>query len=372
MFKYLLLAAALFPAFNSPAAAQDISQDALQALNDAAAGTEAAPVPDLPADKKWGVSYVLNGVLTVHGEKVVLNTADGRVFELDMSLRKARKFDGHSVKVEAKARQADDMSVLKAGDVEEYNPAAELKMPPYIGKRRPAQVLDSNPAALRVANVRWQYNPYPQDDKFDWATATIKPELVKEVYFVKKPFAPEWIAAHSLLAFTFEKGGLVDAKGNESQALVLTIEAFLREGQTYDLKEGLKNKFGIVWLLTTWEDYVTRTALIDQARLIPYPLKNFSHQQKADMVRESVRLAGVNREGEYYHTITNNCTNNLLIVMNRVLPENRRIHMWTIPYLAYNVRATMPVMVPGYLQHKGMLGPELGTINDTNYKEPLP
>lgn len=372
MFKYLLLVASLFPAFNSPAAAQAISQDALEALNAAAAGAGEAQVPELPADKKWGVSYVLHGALTVQEEKVFLNTPDGRVFELDLSLRKARKFDGHSVKIEAKARQADDMSVLKVGDIELYDPAAELKLPPYLAKRRPAQVLDANPAELKVANVRWQYNPYPQEDKFDWATATIKPELVKDIYFVKKPFAPEWIAAHSLLAFTFEKGGLVDANGNESQALVLTIEAFLREGQVYDLKAGLKKNFGIVWLLTTWEDYATRTALIDQARLIPYPLKNFTHAQKADMVRESVRLAGVNREGEYYHTITNNCTNNLLIVMNRVLPEGRRIHMWAIPYLAYNVRATMPVMVPKYLQGKGLLGTELGTIDDTNYKEPLP
>ena len=225
---------------------------------------------------------------------------------------------------------------------------------------------------MTVGNVRWLYNQNPQEGAFDWATAVIKPELVKEVYFVKKPFAPEWIAAHSLLAFTFEKGGLVDANGNESTALVLTIEAFLREGQVYDLKAGLKDNFGIVWLLTSWEDYVTRTALVDKARLIPYAVKNLTHQQKADMIRESVRLAAVNREGEYYHTITNNCTNNLLIVINRVLPENRRIRMWTIPYLAYNVRATMPVMVPKYLQGKGLLGPELGVINDTNYQVPLP
>ncbi|MDD2806463.1 MAG: DUF4105 domain-containing protein [Elusimicrobiales bacterium] len=372
MLKRFLLAISLAALYQPAAFAQSISQDALQALNAAAAEAGESQVPEVPADKKWGVSYVLNGVLSIQEDTVRLNTADGRVFELDLSLRKARKFDGQSVKVEAKAKQADDMSVLKVSEIEAYNPAAELKLPPYLAKRKPARVLADAPEAMTVANVRWQYNPYPQDDKFDWATATIKPELVKEVYFVKKPFAPEWIAAHSLLAFTFEKGGLTDANGNESQALVLTIEAFLREGQVYDLKEGLKNKFGIVWLLTTWEDYVTRTALVDQARLIPYAVKNLSRAQKADMVREGVRLAGVNREGEYYHTITNNCTNNLLIVMNRVLPENRRIRMWTIPYLAYNVRATMPVMVPGYLQGKGLLGPELGVINDTNYKEPLP
>lgn len=370
--KHLLLAVSLITFSRPLVSAQAVSFNALQTLNAADIRLLDAPVPDIPADKSWGIHYALNGVLSVQEEKVLLNTADGRVLELDMSLRQARKLNGRSVKVAAKAKQADDMSVLKVSKIEEYDPAAELKLPPYLPKRRPASLLSESPEAMTVGNVRWLYDPAPTDQAFDWATATVKPELVKEVYFVKKPFAPEWIAAHSLLAFTFEKGGLTDAAGRESGALVLTIEAFLREGQTYDLKEGFKDKFGIVWLLATWEDYVTRTALVDKARLIPYPVTDLSRAQKADMVREAVRLAAVNREGEYYHTVTNNCTNNLLIVMNRVLPEKRRIHMWTIPYLVYNVRATMPVMVPSYLQGKGLLGRELGTIDGTNYRVPLP
>ena len=372
MLKSFLILFSLVTFLSPFAAAQALSPSDLQALNAAAVQAADLNIPELPADKKWGVSYVLTGALTIREDRVFLNTPDGRVFELDLSVRRARKFDGQSVKVEAKAKQADDMSVLKVDGITEYDASAEIKLPPYLAKRRPAKLINEAPGALTVGNVRWLYGQTPAADSFDWATATIKPELVKEVYFVKKPFAPEWIAAHSLLAFTFEKGGLTDANGNESTALVLTIEAFLREGQIYDLKAGLKKNFGIVWLLTSWEDYVTRTVQTDKARLIPYKVEQLSQAQKADMVRQAVRLADVNREGEYYHTITNNCTNNLLIVINRVLPENRRIRMWTIPYLAYNVRATMPVMVPGYLQGKGLLGPELGVINETNYRNPLP
>lgn len=328
--------------------------------------------PDIPAEKKWGISYVLNGALTIQDGKVLLHTSDSRVFELDLSLRKARKFDGHTVHLEAKAKQADDMSVLKVSDIEEYNPAAhELQLPPYQPKRRRAQVLSDANGTLTVKNVRWRYSPV-QNDSFDWATASIKPELVKNVYFVKKPFAPEWIAAHSLLVFTFEKGGLTDADGSEAQGLALSIEAFLREGQDYGLVAGMKDTFGIVWILATWEDYSARTVLTDKARLIPYPVLRLSHEQKAGLIRESVALAAVNREGEYYHTVTNNCTNNLLIVINRVLPENKRIRMWTIPYLIYNVRATMPTMVPSYLQGKGLLGKELPTVDASNYLSPLP
>ena len=124
MLKHFLLSLTAVSIFSTFASAQAISPEALQALNASAIESLNVPVPELPADKKWGISYDLTGALSIQGERVMLNTPDGRLFELDLSLRKARKFDGHSVKVEAKARQADDMSVLKVSGIEKYDPSA--------------------------------------------------------------------------------------------------------------------------------------------------------------------------------------------------------------------------------------------------------
>jgi hypothetical protein len=356
--------------FTAPVCAQQPDFSALEGMT-AADLAVSVPADQIPDSRKYGVTYRLNGVLTVDGEDVRFNTADGRVFSLDMSLRKARGFDGRTVNIRAKAIAADDLGTLKVDEIELYDPAEhDIQLPPRQDKRRVARLVADGKSGMEVENVRWLYDAAPAEDKFDWATAKIRPELVKKVYFVKKPFPPEWLAAHSLFVFTFEDGGLTDANGNQASGLALTIEAFLREGEVYDLKTGLKDRFGIVWLLTTWEDYAARTALIDKARLVPYEVR-FSRSQTAEMLREALRLSSVNREGEFYHTVTNNCTNNLLILMNRVLPERQRIRMWTIPYMVYNVRATMPVVVPGYLQGKGLLGPELGTIDASNYKRPL-
>ncbi|HBA60175.1 MAG TPA: hypothetical protein DCZ92_05055 [Elusimicrobia bacterium] len=374
MLRKLLSIVSLPVFFASLSFAQTPAFEDLQPLTAADIQAGVLVSDDLQAQKKWGVSYILNGTLTVNDEKILFNTPDGRIFELDMSRRKARKFNGQTVHLEAKAKQADDMSVLKVSGIEKYDPALhELTLPPYQAKRRRAEVVSDLDGTLTVNNIRWFQASVPAKDSFDWATASIKPELVKNVYFVKKPFAPEWIAAHSLLTFTFEKGGLTDANGNEASGLSLTIEAFLREGQSYGLVSGMKKKFGIVWMLTTWEDYAARTALYDtdSPRLIPYAV-NFTHEQKAQMVREAVKLAAVNRDGEFYDTITNNCTNNLVLIMNHVLPENRRMKMWTIPYLVFNLRATMPVWVPAYLQKKGLLGEEMAPVTAANYQIPLP
>jgi hypothetical protein len=335
------------------------------------AGSDAVRGMDVPETKSlYVVPYSLRGVLTRYPDRAVLNTSDGRVFELKISDRQARRFDGKSVEVYAKAKEADQLSVLEVKKISEYRPGGDEVLKPYIAKQRPARMVSDDGAAMTFENVRWNNGPV-EKDVFDWTTATVRPDLVKNVYFVKKPFAPEWIAAHSFMVFTFSDGGLVDAAGRRTDALVLSIEAYLRDGQSYSLTDGMKNKFSIVWLLTTWEDYSARSTKFDASRLVPYPVQ-LDQAQKVALVKESLRQAAVNREGEFYNTITNNCTNNLVILINGVLPEDRRVKMWTIPSLVYNFDSTMPVWVPPYLQKKGLLGPELPKVDQASFPVVLP
>ena len=354
------------------AAAQQADFAKFENLNAAQLKQLSLPGLELPADKKWGVSYTLKGVLAAEEGRVSLNTPDGRLFQLELSAKKAGKFNGKTVTVEALARQADDLSILKVESISEYTPkAGEIVPAPYQPRRRQALLLSDKAGELVMGNVRELRSEIPLPDSFDWTTASIKPELVKNVYFVKKPFAPEFLAAHSFFLFTFEKGGLRDGSGRELAGLTLSIESRTRVGQTFSPLTGLKNAFGIIWHLATWEDYSARTIHLEKGHLVPYPMR-LSHGQKISLLRESMTLAAVDRDGEFYHTITNNCTNNLLLILNRVLPEDRRIKMWTIPYMVYNAKATMPLFVITNLQKRGLLGAEYADINAATLKTPLP
>jgi len=363
----LLLSLPLAAAAQTPAGFAE-----LQNLN--ASQIKQLPLPglELPAEKKWGVPYTLKGVLAVDEGRVLLNTSDGRLFQLDLSLRKAKKFSGKSVTVEALARQADDLSILKVESIKEYTPkAGEVVPAPYQPRRRQAVVLSDKAGELVMDNVRTLNGKAPLADTFDWTTASMRPELIKNVYFVKKPFAPEFVAAHSFFVFTFEPGGLRDGSGGEPAGLVLSIEGRTRVGQSFSPLTGLGKSFGIIWQLSTWEEYAARTVLLEKGHLVPYPVL-LSKEEKIKLLRESMTLSAVDREGEFYNTIKNNCTNNMLIIMNRVLPENRRIKMWTIPYMVYNVRATMPLMVVKNLQKKGLIGQEFIDINAATLDTRLP
>ena len=104
MTKRLFLSVPLISIFFSFAQARTTDFEDLQALNAAAIQAQGLDAAALPADKSWGVSYSLTGVLAIHEERVLLNSPDGRVFQLDLSVRGARKFNGLSVRVEAKAK----------------------------------------------------------------------------------------------------------------------------------------------------------------------------------------------------------------------------------------------------------------------------
>jgi len=362
-----LATALLLPSFVLAQAQTDFS--GLEALD--AAQFKALPLPEgLPSEKSWGVNYILKGVVSVSEAGPLLNTVDGRLFRLDLSARKAAKFDGKTVLVEAQAKQADDLALLKVVEISEYEPKAGVPAP-YQPRRRTATLLENKDGRLVMGNVRMSSSEVPAVDSYEWTTMTIKPELIKNIYLIKKPFKPEIVAAHSFFVFTFEKGGLTDADGKQPMALALSIEGKTRVGQSFSPLTGLKNSFGINWSLSTWEEYAARTIHEEKGHLVPYPV-NLSHAEKAALLRESMTQAAVDREGEFYHTIKNNCTNNLLILLNRVLPKERQIKLWTIPYMIYNVKATMPLMVITNLQKKGILGAEFTDINAATLNTRLP
>lgn len=373
---WLLLAALwIFPgspvgAAQDPYAAATVKVVAATAANGAVdpAKTATAKKPGLLSG--YSVPYDLRGMVSIHEQSVILNTPDGRVFQLWLDANKARLYQGRQVRVEGLARQADDVTCIKVKKITLIDPKApEVVLPPYKAAQRPPSLLRSDNGALVIKDFRWSYGPVKGDDsrrEYVWDTVTLRPDLVENVYFVKKPFAPEWLAAHSLLLYTFKPGGLVNSKGEESRAFVLSIEAYQRTDQKYDLVAGLKKTFGCVWILATWQDYLDTCCKYADEKLIAYKCI-LDHAQKEKLVRETVRLSVVNRQGEYYHTITNNCTNNLVVLLNHVLEKKRQVKMWWLPSMIYNFRATMPVIVPPMLIKRGIVGKELPEINKGSY-----
>lgn len=315
-----------------------------------------------------GVFYRVNGMIDIIGEKVVFTTDDCRVFTLKISAGEAKKYNGQIVQIDCVSADATTVSNVEVKAVRPFDQRIEVKDPkPYKNYQKAAGLVKSSAQEVVLSNVRWdRLKEMDAEGKpqFSWNNATIKPDLVDKVYFIKLPFPPEWIAAHCLMLFTFKKGGMVNADGKESRGLVLTIEAHQRKDQKYSLQDGLKKEFGIIWILTSWENYASESCHFEKKKLISYPVL-FNHEQNKALLLETIKQSVINRSGEFYHTTRNNCTNNLVILIDKI--AKARLNFWALPSMIYNVRATMPTMVPKYLQGKKLLGKEYPPVTGENF-----
>ncbi|MFZ2961411.1 MAG: DUF4105 domain-containing protein [Candidatus Ozemobacteraceae bacterium] len=327
-----------------------------------------SPTGDRLPELGFSIPYTLEGLITVNPEGVTLHTSDMRVFFLMMSADQAKPFAGRTVYVEGLAKQSDQLGQLKIKKITVISPNEQQKIvAPFKAHQAPPSLVSRNEDTFVIRNVRWDWEMGSASQPLAiWETATIKPDLVENIYFVKKPFPPEWIAAHAFLIFTFKPGGLVDSRDRSSNALVLSVEAYQRTDQNFDLKAGLKKTFAVSWILATWQNYLDQSCKYDKEKMIPYR-STLSEPQKAAMVREALEQATVNRAGEFYHTVLNNCTNNLVVLFNHVLPKDKQIRMWLLPSFIYNFRATMPVLVPNMLIKNGLLEKALPEINRANF-----
>ncbi|MFZ5951632.1 MAG: hypothetical protein ACOYXC_13060, partial [Candidatus Rifleibacteriota bacterium] len=190
--------------------------------------------------KPYAINYRLTGELSVHKGIVYLNTADDRLFQLLMDENKAREFAGQIVSVDGKAAKADEIEQIKVKKIAVI-PQSEQDMPvvEYEAYQKAPELISSYKGELKIKNVRWDISQDPQTKEkraiHGWEVCTIRPEKVLNAYFILKPFAPKFLAAHSLFVFTFAPGGMVAADGKESTALALSIEAHKKIGQTYGL-----------------------------------------------------------------------------------------------------------------------------------------
>ncbi len=225
-------------------------------------------------------------------------------------------------------------------------------------KQRPARLVSQTPdGVFAIANVRFGFNGDTTDNP-NWRTVTIDTKRVKNVYFILKPFAPEWIAAHSLFYFELETP-MVTEKGERSNGIYLSIEARLLKGQQYDLFKGNFDNFKIVYTLCSAEDY-RQLIKIDSLsggfiyKLIPYKL-NLIQSQKTALLKNTLEWAVKDRENEFYNTASNNCTNNLFLLLNKVMPPGNQFPKSVLVKFLPNMSISIPRLSYKTLKKHGML-----------------
>ena len=343
---------------------------------------EPAPFSSKELFSDFQIRYIARGRVSFKTEPPLFTTRTGRVFRLVNYPPWLREAGDTPICVEGYLKQRDDASEFKitrmlppdALDILERTPEMRaLERDPYIMSRRGGRYL--------LGNVNWNIRHDSAGNRIrdahgnmlsKWESGvTVKPELLENVYFVKKSdLKPVKHGGHGLLMFTFKPGGVVTADGRLARGLTITLDGYHKSSaeMAYDIVAALKGKYTVYYTIQTIERYTEYRVAERPEVMYPYPLR-LSRPQQLRLLDAAIAKATEKNVGEMYDLIYNSCANSILSIINSVLEDGRKIKAGWLPEIIYRVRTAAPDAIAALLLKKKIAERPLPEINGRNFRE---
>src|SRR5688500_3617113 len=150
-----------------------------------------------------------------------------------------------------------------------------------------------------------QFTPAYYDRTFDL-------DMIESALFVLTPFSERWRGpAHSFVSFGFA----------DSQFVAISVEARREPDETYDALTGLLKRFELLYVIGDERDLIGSRARFETTPVYVYPIRARKERIRQVFVDMLERANSLRAQPEFYNTITNNCTSNVVPHVNDVAPR---------------------------------------------------
>lgn len=175
-----------------------------------------------------------------------------------------------------------------------------------------------------IHNVRnAQFFTY-RDCLVDYYDKTYDLTKIKSVDFIVIPFADNRAIAHTLLSFGFEGGDYVG----------VSVEVRLEKGESYNTAAGVLGQFELIYVVADEHDLLPVRPEFRHVDVLLYRSTATPAQARALFVDCLKRVNQLHEQPEFYDTLRNNCTTNIVRHINAIAPGE-------VPY-------DYRVLLPGY------------------------
>jgi hypothetical protein len=150
---------------------------------------------------------------------------------------------------------------------------------------------------------------YRTSDDYDlsYLTNTYNVNKLEKAYFFTNPFGS--LSAHTMLGFEFSDG----------QKVVLSVEIRREKGEVFSGYKGVLRAYELIYVWGTEDDLIKlRTNIRENDGTYMYPLKMSTENIRKLFVEAALRTNELKYKPEFYNTITNNCTTNLAVLLQKV------------------------------------------------------
>ena len=163
---------------------------------------------------------------------------------------------------------------------------------------------------ITVHNVR----NFTYTSKSDYASGyydkTFDLNKIKKVYYIVEPFTGIPGSAHAFLSFEFE----------DDQFVAISVEIRKEKGETYNPIKGLLNQYELMYVIADEQDAIKLRSNYRKDLVYVYPAKTTKERMQKLFLDMIERANYLKDHPEFYHTLTNTCTTNIVRHINTIIP----------------------------------------------------
>lgn len=134
---------------------------------------------------------------------------------------------------------------------------------------------------------------------------------LKRVWYIVEPFSGIPGSAHTFLSFEFE----------DNQFVAVSVEIRKEKGESFHPVKGLFNQYEIMYVWGDEMDLVKLRSNYRKDKVYVYPIKTTEEKARALFTDMISRTNDLYSNPEFYNTVTNTCTTNIVQHVNRVTPK---------------------------------------------------
>lgn len=160
---------------------------------------------------------------------------------------------------------------------------------------------------IRIDNIRDFVYASTTSYAERYYSATFPRGSVKRVWYAVEPFSMPG-AAHTFLSFEFEDG----------RYLPISVEIRKEKGESFNPIKGLLRQYELMYVIGDERDIIKLRTNYRHDNVYLYPMRATKDQANTlfeDMIKRAISLQ---KNPEFYNTIWNNCTTNIVDHVNKI------------------------------------------------------
>lgn len=194
----------------------------------------------------------------------------------------------------------------------------------WVPEQAKLATAEISPTSVTVRNIRNCRYRAEDDFTVEHYDKTFNLDELNSVWFLVTPFPASPSLAHTMLSFGFA----------DRDYLGVSVEIRREKGESYGPMRGSLRQFEIIYVVADERDLIGLRSNVRLNEVFLYRMKAGPEQARKlflDVMNRTNQLAA---KPEFYDTLTNNCTTNIMRHVNRIAPG-------AVPY-------DYRILMPGY------------------------